>query len=113
MLAATVALAESDFARTRMADATRPVPAGPSNGRVFLRRLISTVLLWPIVISSLFSGLPILSDDVFLFMLMALAQLGLAAYQGMEETRDLVCSMVLCCGRRGGPTGGRSRRPAR
>ena len=95
MLAATGGLAESDARNIRMADAISPPPAAPSKGKVFLRRLTSSVILWTIVLSSLFSGHKLLSDYVFLLIMMVLAGFGLAEFYAMVEKRGLACFKII------------------
>ena len=53
-------------------------PAPPSKAKVFLRRLLSTVILWTVVLLALFSGYKQVSDYVFLVMIVVLAVTGLA-----------------------------------
>ena len=77
-----------------MPDATAPTPlptAAPSRFKIFLRRLLSFVVLWTVVLASLFSGNPFLSDSVFLLIMVLLAAFGLAEFYGLAEKRDLVC----------------------
>jgi phosphatidate cytidylyltransferase len=64
---------------------------GPSKARVFLRRLLSTVVLWGVVLSALFSPNKLLSDYVFLGIMMVLAGTGLMEFYGLVEKRGLVC----------------------
>ncbi len=68
-----------------------PVPTLPSKGKVFLRRLLSSIVLWTVVIGSLFSGNKVMSDSVFLVIMMTLAGFGLAEFYGLVERRGLVC----------------------
>ena len=72
-----------------MPDATAPSPA--SKFRVFLRRLLSFVVLWTIVLTALFSTSRSLSDYVFLVIMVCLVVAGLAEFYGLVEKRDLVC----------------------
>lgn len=67
-----------------------PVPA-PSKGKVFLRRLFSSVVLWTVVISALFSGNKLVSDWFFLGIMSVLAVTGLIEFYNMVEKRGLVC----------------------
>ena len=62
-----------------------------SKARVFLRRLTSSIILWTIVIAGLFSNNRLLSDVVFLVIIVLLAVAGLAEFYGIVEKRDLVC----------------------
>ena len=70
---------------------TAPAQPPPSKSRVFLRRLITSIILWTIVIWALFSGNKVISDGVFLVIMLALAGLGLAEFYGLVEKRGLVC----------------------
>src|SRR5579884_4056454 len=71
-------------------DATAPAPA-LSKRQVFFRRLISSVALWSLIIAALFSGHKLISDYVFLGVMMLLACAGLWEFYGIVEKRDLVC----------------------
>src|SRR3954447_14925401 len=71
-------------------DATTPPPA-PSKAKIFFRRLSSTLLLWTIVLTALFSGHKLISDYVFLIIIVFLAVTGLAEFYGLVAKRDLVC----------------------
>ena len=95
MLAVTGALAESDARNIRMADATSPPPAAPSKGKVFLRRLTSSIILWTLVLSALFSGNKLLSDYVFLLIMMVLSGFGLMEFYAMVEKRGLACFKII------------------
>jgi len=66
-------------------------PQPPSKAKVFLRRLISTIILWTIVIGALFSKIPHLSDNVFLVMMVFLAVTGLYEFYDMAAKRELFC----------------------
>lgn len=69
-----------------------PAPApGPSKGKVFLRRLFSSVVLWTMVILALFSGNKLVSDWFFLLIMTVLAVTGLLEFYNMVEKRGLVC----------------------
>jgi phosphatidate cytidylyltransferase len=72
-------------------DETGSPPQSPSKAKVFLRRLLSFVVLWTIVLTSLFSSNRLVSDYVFLFIMVFLAVTGLAEFYGMAAKRDLVC----------------------
>jgi phosphatidate cytidylyltransferase len=63
----------------------------PSKAKVFLRRFISTVVLWTIVLTGLFSSNRLLSDYVFIVIMVLLALTGLLEFYGMVEKRELVC----------------------
>src|SRR3989475_912938 len=66
-------------------------PAPPSKAKVFLRRLISSVILWTIVLIGLFSSNRLLSDFLFLTIIVVLAVTGLVEFYGLAQKRDLVC----------------------
>src|SRR5437016_11307231 len=59
--------------------------------KTFLRRLLSFVVLWTIVLVALFSRNRAVSDYVFLLIMVFLAMTGLAEFYGLVAKRDLVC----------------------
>lgn len=63
----------------------------PSKAKVFARRLLSTVVLWAIVIAALFSRIPHLSDTVVLVFMVFLAATGLYEFYEMAAKRELFC----------------------
>ena len=63
----------------------------PSKAKIFLRRLLTSIVLWTVVISALFSGNKLISDGVFLVIMMALAGFGLLEFYGLVEKRGLIC----------------------
>jgi phosphatidate cytidylyltransferase len=72
------------------ADSATP-SGGPSKARIFFRRLSSTVLLWAVVLSALFSPSRLLADILFLGIMLGLAGVGLWEFYGLVERRGLVC----------------------
>lgn len=70
-----------------------PVAAlpAPSKAQVFLRRLASSLLLWAVVLTALFSGNRYISDYVFLAIMLLLSVSGLIEFYGIAGKRDLVC----------------------
>ena len=68
-----------------------PPPATPSKLKVFARRLVSFVVLWTVVLTALFSSNRLVSDYVFLGIMVLLAVTGLAEFYGLAAKRDLVC----------------------
>ncbi|KAB2659930.1 MAG: CDP-archaeol synthase [Verrucomicrobia bacterium] len=71
-----------------------PSPAAPpplSKIQIFARRLFSTVLLWSIVLTAIFSGTTFVREYVFLALMVLLAFTGLLEFYGMVEKRGLVC----------------------
>jgi phosphatidate cytidylyltransferase len=73
-----------------MPDATAPPPSF-SKARIFFRRLLTSIVLWTVVIWSLFSGNKLISDTIFLLIMMVLAGFGLTEFYGLVEKRGLVC----------------------
>jgi len=65
--------------------------APASKARIFQRRLISTVVLWSVILAALFSGNRLIADYVFLVIMLALAGFGLAEFYGLVEKRGLIC----------------------
>ena len=64
---------------------------GPSKGAVFLRRLTSFVVLWAVVLGSLFSGNKLISDSVFLVIMALLTWAGLVEFYGIVRKLGLSC----------------------
>jgi phosphatidate cytidylyltransferase len=72
----------------------------PSKAQVFLRRLITSVILWTVIIAALFSGNALISNGVFLLIIVFLALAGLMEFYGLAEKCGLVC--FKWCGLLGG-----------
>ena len=72
-----------------MSDAADTAPT-PSKAQVFLHRLITSVILWTVIIAALFSGNTLVSNGVFILILLFLALAGLAEFYGLAEKRGLV-----------------------
>lgn len=69
-----------------------PAPAPPADKlRTFFRRLLSFVVLWTILLATLFAGNRLLTDAVFLGVIILLAVTGLAEFYGLVQRRELVC----------------------
>ena len=66
-------------------------PPQPSKAKIFARRLLSTVILWGVILTAMFSGHKLVSDYVFLVIMIFLAGFGLSEFYGLVEKRDLVC----------------------
>jgi phosphatidate cytidylyltransferase len=81
------AAAPASFAR--MSDAV--AAQTPSKGKIFFRRLITTVILWTVIIAALFSSHRWVSDGVCILLLIFLAATGLAEFYGLAEKRGLAC----------------------
>jgi phosphatidate cytidylyltransferase len=73
-----------------MSDAVAPAQT-PSKAKIFLRRLITTVILWTVVIAALFSSQRLISDGSFIVIIVLLATTGLAEFYGFVEKRGLAC----------------------
>jgi phosphatidate cytidylyltransferase len=65
-------------------------PQPPSKAQVFLRRFVSTVFLWTVILTALFSGYPLVSNGVFLLLIALLALSGLVEFYGIAEKRGMV-----------------------
>ncbi len=63
----------------------------PGKAKVFVRRLITSLVLWTVVLAALFSGNKFVSDYIFLLIMIFLATTGLAEFYGLVDKRDLVC----------------------
>jgi phosphatidate cytidylyltransferase len=63
----------------------------PSKAQVFLRRLITTVILWTVILWALFSSSHLISNGVFILIMVFLASAGLAEFYGMVEKCNLAC----------------------
>lgn len=68
-----------------------PAAAPASKAKIFFRRLISTVILWSVILAVLFSANKLIADYVFLVIMVFLAGFGLAEFYGLVEKRGLVC----------------------
>src|SRR5450432_23936 len=82
-----------------MSDAAAPAQT-PSKAKVFLRRLITTVILWTVILIALFSSNPLVSHGVFILIIVFLALAGLAEFYGLVEKCGLAC--FKWCGLLGG-----------
>jgi phosphatidate cytidylyltransferase len=63
--------------------------ATPTKAQVFLRRLVSTIILWTVILTALFSSHRFLSDGVFVLIVAFLALAGLVEFYGIAEKRGL------------------------
>jgi len=72
----------------------------PSKAQVFFRRLITSVILWTVILACLFSSHPVVSDGVFLLIIVFLALAGLLEFYNLVEKRGLAC--FKWCGMAGG-----------
>ena len=69
-------------------------PPATSKAQVFLRRLLSTLLLWSVILAAMFSGSRLVSDGIFLLLIAFLALTGLAEFYGLIEKRGLACFKI-------------------
>jgi phosphatidate cytidylyltransferase len=72
------------------APAAQPVP-GPSRGKIFIRRLISSVILWTVVLLAIFSKSKFVADYFFLAIIMFLGGSGMVEFYDLARKRGLVC----------------------
>jgi phosphatidate cytidylyltransferase len=74
-------------------DAQTLAPPEPKYSKpvVLLRRLVSSIVLWSVVLGALFSRNKLLSDYVFLAIMLVIAGLGLREFYGLVAKRGLVC----------------------
>lgn len=70
---------------------TPAAASAPSKAAVFARRLTSSLILWTVVLTALFSGNRFVSGWVFVAFMIFLAVSGLIEFYGMVEKRGLVC----------------------
>ena len=82
-----------------MSDASAPAQT-PSKAKIFLRRLVTTVILWTVIIVALFYGNELVSNGVFVFVIVLLSIAGLMEFYGLAEKRGLAC--FKWCGLLGG-----------
>ena len=75
---------------SRMSNEAAVAPT-PSKAKIFLRRLVTTVILWTAIILALFSGNEFISDGVFVFVIVLLSAAGLMEFYGLAEKRGLAC----------------------
>lgn len=72
---------------------TTPSPAQPpvSRGKIFLRRLLSSIVLWTIVLLAIFSKNKFVSDYFFLAVMILLAGAGLVEFYDLARKIGLPC----------------------
>ncbi len=86
-----------------MSDVAAPAP---SKAKVFFRRLITTVILWTVILPALFSSHRLISNGVFILLVTLLAVAGLAEFYGLAEKRGLICFQMVWVVGRGFADGG-------
>lgn len=62
-----------------------------SKGQTFLRRLLSFVILWSVVLGAIFSGKNLFAELLFLVLMLGIAGLGLQEFYDLVEKRGLQC----------------------
>lgn len=62
-----------------------------SKAKTFFRRLVTTIILWTIILTALFSRHVLVSDGVFIVIIVFLALAGLTEFYGLAEKRGLTC----------------------
>jgi phosphatidate cytidylyltransferase len=70
------------------------VMKSPTKTQVFLRRSVSTLILWAVVLAAMFSTNPLVSDGVFELLVVTMALTGLVEFYGLAEKRGLACFKV-------------------
>jgi len=65
--------------------ATASPPAALSKAQVFLRRTVSTLILWTVILAAMFSGYRWVSDGVFALLIAFLAVSGLIEFYGLAR----------------------------
>jgi phosphatidate cytidylyltransferase len=68
-----------------------PANVTPSKAQVFLRRSVSTLILWAVVLAAMFSSNRIVSNGVFELLIATLALAGLVEFYGLAEKCRLAC----------------------
>ena len=76
-----------------MPEAASPTPS-PSKAQIFLRRLVSTVVLWTAILAAMFSGNHYIADGVFVVLIVFLALTGLVEFYNLARKRGLPCFKV-------------------
>jgi phosphatidate cytidylyltransferase len=79
------------FTSNRMSVPGQTPPPPLSKGAIFLRRLLSFTILWGVILGALFSGSKVLSDYVFLLILIFLSVTGLREFYGMVGKLGHAC----------------------
>jgi phosphatidate cytidylyltransferase len=76
-----------------MPDPASTTPS-PSKTQVFLRRSVSTVALWTVILAAMFSGNRFIADGVFVLLIAFLALAGLVEFYGLAQKRGLACFKI-------------------
>src|ERR1041385_8271710 len=83
-------MADSGNSTNQGTTASPPSPLS-SKGRTFLKRLGSSVVLWSFVLGALFSGNTMVSDILFLIVMLVIAGLGLEEFYELVEKAGFHC----------------------
>ena len=65
--------------------------SAPSKGRIFIRRLFSSIALWSVVVGALFFSQRLVSETLFLLVMLAIAGFGLSEFYVLAQKRGLAC----------------------
>src|SRR6266446_3447988 len=69
-----------------------PSPSPPSSKvKTFFRRLLSFIILWTVVLGAMFSGNKLISNSVFLVIMVLFVAFGLEEFYELMAKRGLVC----------------------
>jgi phosphatidate cytidylyltransferase len=71
--------------------AANPTERQPSKPAILVRRTLSSLLLWTIVVVAIFSENKLISNYLFLFIMLLLSGAGLAEFYDLVSRRGLVC----------------------
>jgi len=74
-----------------MPEAVAPTPPPTSKLKTFFRRLASTVVLWTVVLTAMFSSNKLVADYFFAAVMVFLTVTGLIEFYGLVQKRELVC----------------------
>ena len=72
-------------------DTSSPAPPALSRGKIFLRRLLSSVVLWTIVLLAIFSKNQVVSAYFFLLIMVVLSGAGLVEFYDLARKIGLPC----------------------
>jgi phosphatidate cytidylyltransferase len=72
-------------------ETTQSTQAPSSKSVIFWRRLVTSIILWSVILAALFSSNRVLSDYFFMLVMMILAGMGLQEFYGLAAKRNYVC----------------------
>jgi phosphatidate cytidylyltransferase len=73
------------------AEPNNPPPPAPSKAKVFVRRLSSSIALWAVILTALFSGNKLISDYFFLSIMLLLTVTGMMEFYGIVRKLGIYC----------------------